>query len=603
MDAVLDLGLHNAMLALLLALLVAALCCLFRRPAIRHGLWLLVLLKLLTPPLCELRIPWHVDRGLPGVEAAGLNLPRTLPEPLAEYSVESPSLVPTDIQPLGEETIEPAPSLLPNPNARMPAIAPPSTATDESPRGTGFHLEWKPLVLALWLAGSVLWFGLAGCRLWRFRQFVGMAGKDSEEVQQEVDRLAVLLGVHRPPRVLLAAGAVAPMLFGFVGRPTLLLPVELWDRLDARQRETLLAHELAHVRRGDPRVRWLEFLVLGLYFWHPVAWWARRRLRDAEEEACDAWVVAALPSAREAYAHTLIEAVSFLSRRRPALPLIASGVAHVHFMQRRLTMIMRGNPRARLTWLGVAAILAVASLLPFHPTWAQSAPTPPASSTQPERAVTEPVKVRQNTPAPSANISNAPSTTSPYGPASVQELSDEVDVLRAQLDAKRAEMAEAKALVEQSRRLTERLNKLRGSGSVATEEVDQAQTELQVREARLLAKEAHVREAELRLRQAERRLASQRASGSTGSSTGGSSEKSAIPMVPPSTAKTASTAPAANWGIRSDFARPEIPLGTSSAAQLTPEQRMRDLEKKLEALSKELEALRRQMSGQSGPAR
>src|SRR5258708_3127674 len=71
---------------------------------------------------------------------------------------------------------------------------------------------------------------------------------------------------------------------GVAGRtPRLLLPAELWRGLNETQRDTLLLHELAHLRRRDHLVRWLELLVVGLYWWHPAAWWAIASLRQAEE--------------------------------------------------------------------------------------------------------------------------------------------------------------------------------------------------------------------------------------------------------------------------------------------------------------------------------
>jgi hypothetical protein len=35
----------------------------------------------------------------------------------------------------------------------------------------------------------------------------------------------------------------------------------------------------------------------GLYWWDPVAWWARREVERAEERSCDAWVLWSLPTA------------------------------------------------------------------------------------------------------------------------------------------------------------------------------------------------------------------------------------------------------------------------------------------------------------------
>ena len=100
-------------------------------------------------------------------------------------------------------------------------------------------------------------------------------------------------------------------------RPRLILPRELWKSLDDHQRATLIIHELAHLRRGDHHLRFFELLVTALYWWHPVLWWARRALRDVEEQCCDAWVVWALPDAAKSYAETLLETLDFLNQSRP----------------------------------------------------------------------------------------------------------------------------------------------------------------------------------------------------------------------------------------------------------------------------------------------
>ena len=164
------------------------------------------------------------------------------------------------------------------------------------------------------------------------------------------------------------------------GRARLLLPAGLLGRLGEEQRATLLLHELAHLRRGDVWVRWLEMGVTGLYWWLPIVWWARRELRQAEEECCDAWVVRALPGSARAYAQALVETVDFLSGAPPALPALASGVGPVHLLRRRLTMILRGTTSPKLTAFGLAALLATGALVPLLPSWAQSpAEQPPAT--------------------------------------------------------------------------------------------------------------------------------------------------------------------------------------------------------------------------------
>src|SRR5262249_6052881 len=58
MDTLLHIGLSNAAAATVLALTAALLGRLCHRPALSHALWVLVLLKLITPPLVPLSIPW-----------------------------------------------------------------------------------------------------------------------------------------------------------------------------------------------------------------------------------------------------------------------------------------------------------------------------------------------------------------------------------------------------------------------------------------------------------------------------------------------------------------------------------------------------------------
>jgi hypothetical protein len=108
-------------------------------------------------------------------------------------------------------------------------------------------------------------------------------------------------------------------------------------------------------------------LVTALYWWHPVVWWARREVHLAEEECCDAWVVAVLPGAGHAYASTLLLTLDFLAAVPPALPAVASGMGRVYRLRRRFTMIMTGTPLPGANWLGRLALGCVALLLLLSP--------------------------------------------------------------------------------------------------------------------------------------------------------------------------------------------------------------------------------------------
>ena len=98
------------------------------------------------------------------------------------------------------------------------------------------------------------------------------------EWQDRTEELAGQLGLAGCPSVSLVPGRVPPMLWAIGSQPRLLLPAELWSSMSDDERTSLLLHELAHLKRRDHWVRWLELIVAGLYWWHPAAWYIRSAL-------------------------------------------------------------------------------------------------------------------------------------------------------------------------------------------------------------------------------------------------------------------------------------------------------------------------------------
>ncbi|MEC9372336.1 MAG: M56 family metallopeptidase, partial [Planctomycetota bacterium] len=160
----------------------------------------------------------------------------------------------------------------------------------------------------------------------------------------------------------MVSGRVSPMIWCGL-RPTLVLPTELWSELDDEARRAVAHHELAHLRRRDHWVRWIELAACALYWWHPVVWWARRRLREEADLCCDAWVTLLMPGQRRTYAHALLTTKEFLSRRDVSASQFGLSVttANARRFSRRLTMVMthRMRPNVSVTGLTLAALVAV----------------------------------------------------------------------------------------------------------------------------------------------------------------------------------------------------------------------------------------------------
>lgn len=371
MDDLLCIAVSNAVAATVLALMAIGVTAVYRRPALAHGLWLLVLLKLVTPPLLFLPITWPASAESPVQEVSSIPEEHTdLSRPGAEERAVL-MVVPQvgDEQAAGVEappTVEePQPSAL---SATEPSL-------------------WPKLLRIVWGVGALAWFLLALERLHHFRRLLRFSRHASAALQERTRRLSRSLGLRRCPRVRLLPGRIAPMLWAVGGPPRLLVPAALLTVLSDDQLDTLLLHELAHLRRRDHWVRILEFVVMGLYWWHPVVWYARRELREAEEQCCDAWVVSTLPGAGRTYASALLDTLDFLSTAQAAVPPLASGLGQIADLKRRLTMIMRANTPRSLTWPGCFAVIALGlTFLPMLPALHGQAPSKEEASKSVEEA-------------------------------------------------------------------------------------------------------------------------------------------------------------------------------------------------------------------------
>src|SRR4029453_11021992 len=118
----------------------------------------------------------------------------------------------------------------------------------------------------------------------------------------------------------------------------------------------------AHVHRRDHWVRLLELLATALFWWYPVAWWARAALRRAEERCCDEWVLRVLPGSAEASAKGLLKSLTFVSAASAPIPVLASGASPLYELETRLKEILMSRPAPRL-----AAPLPRALITPAAP--------------------------------------------------------------------------------------------------------------------------------------------------------------------------------------------------------------------------------------------
>jgi beta-lactamase regulating signal transducer with metallopeptidase domain len=360
-------------------------------PSIRHALWLVVLVKFVTPPVVawpwafdvrrlEWPAAWHATTA-PAVVAERLSPGDVTDAPEIEELVAddcaaidrvpeevcdsqpalelvsaqmAPESDPADAEPADEPAVEAAtaPPLAPKPAgaAWQPSLPSAAMAT------RGLFIAWLIVSVALGIGQAV--------RILRFRRRLRGAFAAPDFLIDEADRIGHWLGVA-VPELLMVDDLGTPMLW-CLGRPQLLLPTRLVKTLPVERWRGILTHELAHLRRHDHWISRLELATGLIWWWNPLYWLTRARLDAEAELACDAWVVWALPKDRLSYAQVLFDVCSTLSLAKPLAPML-SVAGSGRFFERRLTMILHNRVPCRLSPLGLLA--ASLLLLVALPTW------------------------------------------------------------------------------------------------------------------------------------------------------------------------------------------------------------------------------------------
>ncbi len=219
---------------------------------------------------------------------------------------------------------------------------------------------WSVIIVLLWLCGVVV----LSCRLmasWFMVQRLKHASLTPvpETLRARVEFIAGTLAIGRSVRVLESALANVPMVIGAL-KPVLLLPVSACSGLSLSQLDTVIAHELAHIRRHDYLVNILQSSVETLLFYHPAIWWLSRQIRVEREHCCDD---VALTFCDDPLVY--MSALADLEELRAgefALGMEAAGGSLVNRMRRLMgTSTVRAKHSS--TWMVTAAVVTMLSLV------------------------------------------------------------------------------------------------------------------------------------------------------------------------------------------------------------------------------------------------
>jgi uncharacterized protein (TIGR03435 family) len=328
------------------------------RAQVRYWLWLSASLKFLVPFALLLNLGSYLETWMPaGRQIAGPAVSQTIEQFSAPFF----------------------PDTLPSPNPAPDAI------------------HWIPFgILAVWLAGFATVASI------RFRGWLRI---------RAAVRASAAAGVSNTVEIRVSPVRLEPGVVGIV-RPVLLLPEGIAERLTPSELETVLAHELCHVRRRDNLFAAIHMIVEAAFWFHPLVWWIGAHLVEERERACDEEVLSQ-GSHPEVYADAILNVCKLYAQSPLACVSGVSGAS----IRRRIEAIMadRRLPelnRAKKFLLAGAGTVALAG--PIAIGLLIGAGNAPAIHAAPEAVISfEVTSVKRN------NTDDPPRSIFPLGPGDV----------------------------------------------------------------------------------------------------------------------------------------------------------------------------------------
>jgi len=264
-------------------------------------------------------------------------------------------------------------------------------------------MDLLPWLTPFWIGGMCL-FHLRSAAGWMAVRSLRRKGvcAPADGWQHRLDQLRSRLRVTKPIVLLETALAQSPAVIGYI-RPVILTPAGMLTGMAVTQVDSILLHELAHIRRHDYLANLLQTLIEGTLFYHPAVWWISHVIRTERENCCDDLVVSVIGDARD-YA----TALTVLEENRHALrqPALAATGGPLTKRIRRL-LFTNENPAGFQSPFISAGILVLVGSLALSAWQAKpQAPATPLPANAPREQAPPQAPSSKQPPAPSATASN-----------------------------------------------------------------------------------------------------------------------------------------------------------------------------------------------------
>jgi len=177
--------------------------------------------------------------------------------------------------------------------------------------------------------------------------------------QDRLKRISDSLGIKRELNFLESDQVTGPLLIGIL-KPAVIVPVGMFTHLSVSQVESILIHELYHLKRLDYLVNIMQLFLEGLLFYNPAIWYISDRIRREREHSCDDAVVQTSNDPVN-YAKALVRLAEqqYYIRLAPG----AGGSSKHHFVTRIKRIINRNNMKKNMLEKVMSLLLLAGAIM------------------------------------------------------------------------------------------------------------------------------------------------------------------------------------------------------------------------------------------------
>ncbi|KAA3612466.1 MAG: hypothetical protein D8M58_20085 [Calditrichaeota bacterium] len=238
---------------------------------LRYALLALVLLRLFLP-----------TEIIPGFNSLGWLLSSFEVEPnMTGFSIEEPAMLTGDSGSIVRENLS---------------------------SNSGYNL--KTIFVTSWFVGSGLFFIIFCLLRLRYKKYISGAEINSKHTilsyQKNWKRY---FNISRSVKIRLTNKTTIPFTIG-VFRPQIIIPESIFKNGPSVQLESVIAHEMAHIKRWDDLHIIILAFIQAVYFFNPLVWFLVKELNQLRELECDRLVLQKGNISHQKYGLSLLKTVS-----------------------------------------------------------------------------------------------------------------------------------------------------------------------------------------------------------------------------------------------------------------------------------------------------